>query len=191
MRDIRLFKNVWFYVILIFLLSVIVFMVFFTENRNNNVRNTTRYTIEFTLTKPSNKVVIAYDKKAQDTWLFENGAKKTLISSVVRNPVKPLRLPSTTKKVDVVSAKPTSPLTWSSSLKESAEYVNYLESEGYSSILTVDTPSYIEMYLQRGTIRKRLIIQDQILMAGNLDTSAKLPSVSTFIKNSSYLGGIK
>lgn len=92
-------------------------------------------------------------------------------------------LPLVNEGYDVTSKdEPISELTWGSDLESSAKYIKYLELSGYSSLRSIYTPSYIEMYLSKGSIIKRILIFKESIMVGDLVQSFELPSLDKYLK---------
>lgn len=178
-------------VVVVIAFFLLLLVAFYSIYRVSTPTTSTLYATEFTLIEPSVQASIAYNTESGDTFLFVSGHPKRLLSAFPRQPVAVLVLPTTDALLNLATVSPVSTLTWNLSLKESVAYVNYLLAQGYSKSLTVSTPYYVEIYLQKDHLFKRLIIQDHSLMAGDLKANAVLPSLTSLLNSVSYLGGIK
>jgi hypothetical protein len=78
--------------------------------------------------------------------------------------------------------EPTSELTWSADLDTSIKYINYLKLSGYSDLRTIYTPTYVEKYLQKGSIIKRILILKDSIMVADVVTSFELPTVESYFE---------
>lgn len=115
------------------------------------------------------------------TVLLQKGVEPVTLSLVPRQGVPHLTLPKTSTAVDYLSLRaPTSDLTWNLKLGESAEYVNYLYEQGYEKLQEVQTPQFVELILKHGQKRTRMVIFNEVMMLGDLDDSANLPTISDY-----------
>lgn len=119
-------------------------------------------------------------------YYFLNGEEVEKISSLPREvKVGIFELPTAGEEgYDIPSKEePISELTWSSNLETSAKYLKYLELSGYTPIRSVYTPSYIELFLEKGAVVKRVLIFKESIMIGDLVQSYELPDVKTYFNN--------
>lgn len=80
-----------------------------------------------------------------------------------------LELPKTKEiGVNIEDEMPIQALTWASDLEKSARYLNYLKNNGFKQLRMTQTPSYIEVYMGKGDVIKRLIIFKDAIMIGDL-----------------------
>lgn len=116
-------------------------------------------------------------------YYLEDGIRVEKISDVPRVNVSEIfELPTVTEGYNLVEKeKPVSELTWESNLEQSAKYLKYLELSGYTHLLDIQTPSYVEIFLEKGVIRKRVIVFKESIMVGDLMKSYVLPEISKYI----------
>lgn len=132
---------------------------------------------------------VVYYSSVKETWLVKDGKKVKKLSSTPHDTVPLLRLPKTSSSVNIADSKPSSALTWDSSLKDSSKFLNYLKDEGFQEYRRVTTSDFIEMYLTNGNVDKRLIIFPNSFMYGVFQRDSKLPSLESYLDKYKYLGG--
>lgn len=176
----------WFF-IAIFLFGIFSILVYwFVDKRVIKTDNFGLSTIEFSLIKPKTKLFVVYNSATHSTWEVLNGVDVKLLSMFPQRPVKYLRLPKTSELFNVASTNQVAPLTWDVSLNISSEYVNYLVSQGYTVLMEVNATNFIEIYLVKGGMTKRLLIQPNLLISGDLNSSANLPSINSFLSELTF-----
>lgn len=113
--------------------------------------------------------------------IYINGEEATS-SKPIQSKGKAMELPRVTGTVDIEKNEKLKELTYKASLEESAKYINYLKKQGYEILREAYTSEYIEFYMTKGTITRRIIILNNIIMTGELEDSWKLPDIEEYFK---------
>ena len=137
----------------------------------------------FTFTSNDTSAYILVDSSDRRTFLYEGTKPAELLSTIPRTPEPVLTLPDVKGELDILAMKePTSEYTWESELSESAQYLNFLTKEGYTSVRDVHTSQYIEKIMEKGGNQKRIVIFNHIIMVGDLYDTAELPTLADYLK---------
>ena len=70
--------------------------------------------------------------------------------------------------MDIEKEEPVQAITWKSDLKKSALYLKYLQDNGFKQLRRTETPEYIEVYMEKDEVIKRIVIFNDVIMIGNL-----------------------
>lgn len=95
---------------------------------------------------------------------------------------KAMELPVVNGSYDIEKKQMVRELTYEATLDESAKYINFLKAKGYELMREVRTPEYIEFYMTKGKIERRIIILNNIIITGKLGRGWKLPDIETYFK---------
>lgn len=164
----------------------------FILNDGKESKNMKSYKTILILIEGTTEYSIKVEEKDNKTWLYKNDEEIELLSVVPHQAKSVLTLPKTKGVFDIVSLKkPSSELTWESTLKESKTYLNFLEKEGYKPIRELYTSSYIEFIFKKEGSKKRVIVLDNSIMVGELKENVKLPDLESYISKYKTLGGLK
>lgn len=138
---------------------------------------------EFHFEEGNKTVDIKVEYPEKHSILYVNGKRKEKISSIAHTPNPVMVLPTKEGVLDIVTErKPTSDLSWDSSLEESVMYLNFLENMGYKQVREVQTSQYVEKIVELNGVKRRIIIFTNIIMVGDLNKGVKLPSSEELIK---------
>lgn len=79
-------------------------------------------------------------------------------------------------------------LTWVLTFSDSFKYIKYLiEYENYEIEMYCSTSQYVELFLKKDNIYKRLIVFRDTFMMSDMYEGAKLPSITAYFENFSRL----
>lgn len=163
----------------LFLLSSL-FLVF---NKQNN--NDYKGVVELKITTKDMLYEVVY--KDEKTYLYENGVSTKVLDSFKRIPNPHLIRPIIDRSYNIVDERdPISHMTWKATIEEGVMFLNYLKSKGYVEIMSVDSPFYLDTILQKGDLKKRVLILNGSLLYGDIE---KEPKVQEYIKD--HIGGYK
>lgn len=114
--------------------------------------------------------------------LYKNGERIEVLQPLsVKNAMPYLELPLTDESIDIEKEEQLQIITWNSNLNKSASYINYLKNNGFTELRYAATPSYIEIYMQKDNVIKRIIIlKDSIMVADVKDNN--LPDIKNYYK---------
>lgn len=113
--------------------------------------------------------------------IYKNG-EKVEVKNTIPSKGKAMELPNIKGTLDIEKKEKVKELTYEASLEESAKYINFLIKEGYSILRESYTPEYIEIYMTKGVLGRRIIILNNIIMVGELADGWKLPDISNYFK---------
>src|SRR5690606_16434412 len=104
--------------------------------------------------------------------LYKNGEKeRDILGLPIKDAKEVIKLPEIATNeagVDIEKEEPVQAITWKSDLKKSALYLKYLQDNGFKQLRRTETPEYIEVYLERDEVIKRIVIFNDVIMIGNL-----------------------
>lgn len=90
---------------------------------------------------------------------------------------------STVVAKDITENKLIMDLTWESSIVDSSGYIKFLQNDGWKIIRQANTYSYIEVFMQKDDVIKRLIITNTFIMQGDLTLESVLPDLNTYFNS--------
>lgn len=161
----------------LFIICIIVYLI-----RGDTLGLT--YTTE--LKVESNGVVSEVKVSSKDKlkYHFENGVLVKKLTNIPKSNATPImELPEATGTLDIENKEePSCEMTWDSDLQNSANYIEYLKKAGYEVVLGVYTPDNIELFLDKGSVRKRVAIFNQTIMIGEVMKDYGLPDLSDYFK---------
>lgn len=142
------------------------------------------YITELKINESSKTYEVKISSEDMCKYYFEDGINIQRFSSIPRKHVNPImELPVAESSFDIeTKGTQTSEITWESDLQTSSNYMEYLKLSGYSELRSVYTPDYIEVFLEKGTIRKRVVIFNSSIMIGNLLKDYELPNIEGYFK---------
>ena len=124
-------------------------------------------------------------------YLYQDGKRVKTLTLIPKKINSALMLPEETESLNIITdRKPVSDLTWNSTISESAKFLNFLYSQGYSPKIEVNTSQFIEKFLVKDDTVLRVVIFNNTLMVGEMDTGAVLPSLENYLKYD-LSGGLK
>jgi hypothetical protein len=104
--------------------------------------------------------------------LYKNGEKERDIFGLpIKDAKEVIKLPEIATNeagVDIEKEEPVQAITWKSDLKKSALYLKYLQDNGFKQLRRIETPEYIEVYLEKDGVTKRVVVFNDVIMIGNL-----------------------
>lgn len=180
--------------VVLFNVTLFFYLFFFsdkTEEFKNNISSSS--IIEFRFEEENADYKVVNLAETNKRWLYKNGNPVELLSFLPVTPTPHLELPKTRASSDITKTAPQlDKFTFESTLEQSAEYLNFLTKQGYQPIRKVFARNYIEVILTNNTDKlKRVIIQERLLMVGEISKSTSLPSLEDYLQDYRVLGGEK
>lgn len=180
--------------VVMFNVTLFFYLFFFsdkTEEFKNNISSSS--IIEFRFEEENADYKVVNLAETNKRWLYKNGNPVELLSFFPVTPTPHLELPKTRASSDITKTAPKlDKFTFESTLEQSAEYLNFLTKQGYQPIRKVFARNYIEVILTNNTDKlKRVIIQERLLMVGEISKSTSLPSLEDYLQDYRVLGGEK
>lgn len=170
--------------VLVLIVGVVLFVIFDRANFSQNGQDV-QFVTDILVIRGGESKEIRIMNPSRHSYLFENGVKMRVVSVIPTTSVGILQLP----KIGTVLGKnvpdsrlPVSELTWVSSLYESSGYIQFLLDSGYVIDLIAYTSQFIECFLTRDGVTKRVIIFNEFIMVGDLLEGVALPSVDSYFK---------
>ena len=180
--------------IMIILVTGIIYFKYFSDN-NEDLKDkyNTSHTIEFTLEENGKEFMVVNLVEDKTRWLFVDGQQASMISALPTSPTPQLTLPKTRKSTDLPNVEDITRLdsfTYEATLEQSAEYLNYLKKQGYKIVRQVQARNYAEFILSNNTNKlKRIIVQEQIIMLGEVEKTTSLPKLEDYLSSYKITGG--
>lgn len=162
---------------IIFLLSCLMLVVFNSKDMKSGIVEVRVRDVSYL----DESVVELVNEGEKYSNIYHNG-EKIDVKDVIPSKGKAMELPKVSGTLDIEKKEKVRELTYKASLEESAKYINFLLKEGYQILREAYTPEYIEFYMTKGTIERRIIILNNIIMVGVLDDGWKLPDISNYFK---------
>lgn len=180
-------------IIMLLIVTLLVYFIEFSDTEadlKDNIR--TSYKIEMIYEEGEDEYWVVNEDDTKQRWLYENGEPSYIISMLATSPTEPLELPKTKKSKDITLNEDSKldNFTYTSTLEDSAKYLNFLVKEGYSIKREVSTQSYIEVILLSDTREvRRIIIQEGIIMLGTVNKGTELPKLEDYLNKYKVTGG--
>ena len=164
-------------IILVFLVCIIAYLI---RGDTFGVNYTTELRIESTDGISEVKV----SSKDMCKYLFKDGVLIRRITSIPKAYTTPvMEMPVAKETFDIENKQEqVSEMTWESDLQNSSNYIQYLTLSGYTTTLAIYTPDNIELFLDKGTIRKRVVIFKESIMIGEVLKDYELPTLESYLK---------
>lgn len=140
--------------------------------------------VEMKITTKDLIIEVVY--KNDKTYLYQNGEEVDILNALKRKPNTHLITPIIDKKLNLVEEKePMSDMTWNATIEEGVMFINYLKDKGYIEVMKVESPYYIDVFLQKENKKVRVLLLNGKIMYGEVK---KFPTFGSYIKD--YIGGL-
>ncbi len=168
------------------ILALIIYAVYATIkfiNKDSDKSNASlTYITTHKIVENNTTTEIKVNIETKERYLYINGKKKEKLGEVKTDPSKYMETPDTSKLEtykDITTQESKDPITWKSSIEESAKFIGLLENSGYTILREANTPNYVELFFQKeNTIKRVVIFTENILVADTLNKV--LPQIDTY-----------
>lgn len=149
---------------------------------SNYIKNYSEGTTVFSATESGKTTEVEFYSDRKEFCLFIDGKFQQVVSGGSSGTEGVLVLPKAEKAENIAKREPVSQYVWDVSLDESASYVKHLSDYGYSVVREIHTSQFVELIMQFGSSRKRIIIFSHTMIAADLIEGAVLSPISDYLK---------
>lgn len=158
-------------------------LLLFTGTNNDNIIKQQDYIVEEVLISSNNTYEIRGYSDGK-LYLYVNGSQSEYLGhyNTITQHIQLYDSVTITKK-DITENPMIMDLTWKADLAESSGYIALLKSQGWVVDRQFCCPRYIELFLSKDEVIKRVIITNTFLMQGDLTSESVLPALSTYFES--------
>ena len=146
------------------------------------------YTSEILIFANGNEYEVKINNKEKVTIFRENDVEE-IIYRYPREGKPRISLPNLNQVVgeDILQGKETIlDYTYNIKFSDGCKYLKYLIDNGYSVEMYISTSQYLELFLQKDGLYKRLVLFKDTLMICNLLENTELPNIWEYLKSYNY-----